>query len=78
MMAMWVSSVTSVPLFKSKGLRLVDVKPMHIEGYQRHILHDTRLSVNTLRKHHEVMRACLDTHIERFYKPSKSLRLFTS
>ena len=48
------------PYFKSKGLRLVDVKPMHIEGYQRHILHDTRLSVNTLRKHHEVMRACLN------------------
>ena len=48
------------PYFKNKGLRLVDVKPMHIEGYQRHILHDTRLSVNTLRKHHEVMRACLN------------------
>ena len=48
------------PYFKSKGLKLIDVKPMHIEGYQRHILHDTRLSVNTLRKHHEVMRACLN------------------
>lgn len=48
------------PYFKAKGLCLIDVKPMHIEGYQRHILHDTSLSVNTLRKHHEVMRACLN------------------
>lgn len=48
------------PYFKAKGLRLIDVKLMHIEGYQRHILHDTSLSVNTLRKHHEVMRACLN------------------
>ena len=48
------------PYFKAKGLCLIDVKPMHIDGYQKHILHDTNLSVNTLRKHHEVMRACLN------------------
>lgn len=48
------------PYFKAKELRLIDVKPMHLDSYQKYILHNTNLSVNTLRKHHEVMRACLN------------------
>lgn len=64
------------PYFKSKGLKLIDVKPMHIEGYQRHILHDTRLSVNTLRKHHEVMRACLNYAYKNDFISKTLTRLF--
>ena len=48
------------PYFKRKGLKLNEIKPMHLDAYQRFILHNTSLSVNTIRKHHEIMRACLN------------------
>lgn len=48
------------PYFKNKGLRLKEIKPMHLEFYQRYLLENTILSINSIRKHHEVIRACLN------------------
>lgn len=48
------------PYFKSKKLLLTQIKPMHLDGYESYLLHNTNLSINTIRKHHEVIRACLN------------------
>lgn len=48
------------PYFKRSELCLLDVKPYYLEKYQRYLMHNTSLSINTTRKHHEILRACLN------------------
>ena len=48
------------PYFEGKNLKLDDLRPIDIERYYSYLLHETNLSPNTVIKHHQVLRRCLE------------------
>ncbi len=47
------------PYFNEKGYSLMDLRPMHIEAYYRHLQRDCGLSGNTALKHHQIINTSL-------------------
>lgn len=58
------------PYFKSKSIKLENLKPMDIERYYAYIMKSTTLSTNTIIKHHQVIHKCLDYALKNNYIPN--------